>query len=242
MRASAETPFATGTPYAEREIATRMLRARERGDAVRDGTALDQHKNAICRAAGDLSLRCGLPGGATLMPMTEAERIWVRLCAALEPHAPGAVSALQPAAKPEAVRVLEEMLGAALPPDLAQSLAVHDGQSPPHMSEVLFDNEYLLPCDQIAETWKMRNEILADLEPNTSDARWWDPRLIPVTDSDGDGFCVHGDTGAVYYHVHDDSLEGPLFPSWFAMLEALAEEIEAGRFKVELESVWVELA
>lgn len=113
------------------------------------------------------------------------------------------------------------------------------------MSAVLFDNEYLLPCEQIAATWAMRNEVAADLRADEATpgmtSRWWDAIYIPVTDSDGDGFCLHRDTGAVYYHTHDGEMRGPLYSSWRAMLETLAARVEQGQFKVKFKTVWVAL-
>jgi cell wall assembly regulator SMI1 len=171
--------------------------------------------------------------------------LWSRVETALKPIVPQAVAALQNGAAEQAVDGLAATLGGALPPDLKDSLLVHDGQGPPYMSAVLFDNEYLLSCDQIAATWEMRNEVAADLRthdvaPGVS-SRWWDPIYIPVTESNGNGFSVHRTTGAVYYHTHDGEMEGPLYSSWREMLATLASRIEQRRFKVELDSVWVAL-
>ncbi len=159
---------------------------------------------------------------------------------AIEPHAPAGIAALNPGATRAAIRELEELVGAALPEDFAASLAVHDGHRGPYMSAALFDSEYLLSTNEIARVWRLRKDVLADLGPSTGDAPWWDERLIPATEADGNGFCVHLDSGAVYYHVHDDTMEGPLFPSWLDFLEALAEKVEAGEFELELDSVWIE--
>lgn len=169
-------------------------------------------------------------------------RVWNRVCKALEPVVPSAVSALQPGASAATLRKLEHALGAQLPADLAASLAVHDGQRPPYMSAVLFDNEYLLPSEQILSTWVMLNEILEGLGADAHappTAIWWDRVFIPVTDSDGNGYCVHAVTGAVHYHVHDGDMEGPLFDSWRACLEALARKVEEGSFKLEHGTIWL---
>jgi cell wall assembly regulator SMI1 len=169
--------------------------------------------------------------------------LWRRLEVALSAHVPQAVAALQKGASEATVRRLEATLGGPLPEDLKASLLVHNGQRPPYMSEVLFNNEYLLPCNQIASTWAVRNEVADDLrggEPSAGHtAEWWDPIFIPVTESDGSGFCVHRITGAVYYHNNSDQMTGPLFENWSTMLSDLATRVELGDFKLEHGSVWI---
>ena len=169
--------------------------------------------------------------------MKRAEQIWRRLREAIQPHTPGAIAALNEGASRQSVEQLEALVGAPLPEAFADSLAIHDGQREPSMSAVLFDNEHLLSCAAIERIWRVRAEVLADLGPATTEAPWWDKRLIPATESDGNGFCVHRDSGEVYYHVHDGTMEGPLFPSWLDLLEKLADKIEAGQFELELESL-----
>jgi cell wall assembly regulator SMI1 len=178
--------------------------------------------------------------------MDAMRSLWTRVEAALNRVAPRAVVALQEGALERTVDSLADTLGGALPPDLKNSLLVHDGQRPPYMSAVLFDNEYLLPCEQIAATWAMRNEVAADLRRDEAapgmTSRWWDAIYIPVTESDGNGFCVHQDTGAVYYHTHDGEMEGPFFASWTGLLATLASKIEQGQFEVKHGAAWVALS
>ena len=183
-----------------------------------------------------------LLNGGTLGGRGAMQQVWNRVRSALNPIAPSAVSALQLGASQATLRELENALGRSLPPDLAASLAVHDGQRPPYMSAVLFDNEYLLPSEQIISTWGMLNEIgdaLGPDSPGRPSTVWWDRIFIPVTDSDGNGYCIDSANGAVFYHVHDGDMEGPLFDSWRLCLEDLAAKVERGSFKLEHGTVWL---
>jgi cell wall assembly regulator SMI1 len=169
--------------------------------------------------------------------------LWSQIRSLIGMYAPESIARLQGGASGPTRDALRASIGLELPDDLRASLAVHDGQRPPYMSSVLFNSEYLLPADQIAAVWSSRKEVADDLELHgqsaTSVLRWWDPLLVPVTESNGDGFCVHSGTGAVHYHTHDGELEGPLFSSWRAFLENLADSIENGRFRVHLGGVWL---
>jgi cell wall assembly regulator SMI1 len=170
---------------------------------------------------------------------TKMIELWSRIRAALNTQAPRSIDALQEGASDLTVARLERIVGGPIPRDLAASFAIHDGQRPPYMSAVLFDNEYLLPCEQVASTWTMRGEVARELGDIEAIEQWWDPVFIPVTDSDGNGFCVHRVDGSVHYHTHDDVMEGPLFLSWRALLEDLATKLERAQFTVEHGSVWL---
>jgi cell wall assembly regulator SMI1 len=73
--------------------------------------------------------------------------LWQRLEAHLGAHAPYALGSLNPAASEERLREAAKVLGGDLPPDLAESLRIHDGQPgttgrPPHpipLVPALFD-------------------------------------------------------------------------------------------------------
>jgi cell wall assembly regulator SMI1 len=109
--------------------------------------------------------------------------------AALAAAAPNAIANLHPPAAPLALESMEATLGRALHPDLRALLELHDGQDP---SPPLFDDEWL--CGVSLEGWLARKELFDARELAQG---WWDPRWVPVTDSDGSGFHLHLDTGEV---------------------------------------------
>ena len=116
---------------------------------------------------------------------------------ALHAAAPNAVAKLYPPAAPVALADMEVSLGRALHPDLRALLELHNGQDP---SPPLFDNEWLNGAS--LEGWSARKELFdaGEVAPG-----WWDPLWVPVTDSDGNGFHLHLETGEVRYM---DNVEG----------------------------------
>jgi cell wall assembly regulator SMI1 len=170
---------------------------------------------------------------------------WSQIDALLGQIVPGAVAALQAGATAKDVALLEDGIGLRMPDDLRASLEVHNGQAGPYMSQVLFDNQWLLPSSEIAATWRTRTEVAESLVKSgdytaESIARWWDRACIPITESDGDGYCVHSETGAVFFFVHDDGMKGPVVLSVTEWLESIASALDAKRYRVELECVWLD--
>jgi cell wall assembly regulator SMI1 len=53
---------------------------------------------------------------------------WATIDAWLQEHSPRALASLQPGASPEAIDALERQIGRALPAELREYLAIHDGQ------------------------------------------------------------------------------------------------------------------
>ena len=173
------------------------------------------------------------------------ESAWHDIELVLRQVVPGAAGALQPGLSKQELQKLDKALGVRLPPDLHASLLVHNGQAEPYMSEALFDNQYLLPASLIRSTWKMRNDVAADLVASgahTSDSvhRWWDRLYVPITDSDGDGYCVHAHHGTVSYFVHDDGMKGPVAGSMAEWLERIASALASGTYRVDLDCVWLD--
>ena len=169
--------------------------------------------------------------------------LWRRVRSLLEAQAPESVAALAAGASDLSLAHLAKVIGGPLPADLIASLGVHDGQNPSRESRPIFNGEYLLSCESISKTWTMRKDILREIERSPrirqDDAEWWSPVFVPVTESDGNGYCIHRLDGFVHYHTHDGDMEGPLFPSWRAVLEDLATKLERGQFTIEHGSVWI---
>jgi cell wall assembly regulator SMI1 len=169
--------------------------------------------------------------------------LWSRVERLLEAQSPESVAALAQGASDLSLARLAKVVGGPLPPDLVASLTVHDGQKPPRESHPIFDAESLLSCEAISTTWTMRGDILKHIESlpriRQDDAKWWSPSFLPVTEANGNGFCIHRLDNSVHYHTHDGDMEGPLFPSWRALLEDVATKLERGQFTVENGSVWL---
>jgi cell wall assembly regulator SMI1 len=178
-------------------------------------------------AAGEILVK--RPGD----PMTEnISTVWDRLDAFLAANAPNVHRSLQEPLSATELRALEQELTHSLPSDVRGSLARHNGQAEPYMSEVLFDNEYLLSATDILRTWRLRNEVQDDCGGPREG--FWVPRMIPVTETDSDGYCVDATTGAVWYFLHDQGLTvAPVAPSWVALLSDVASAFERGAYNTQ---------
>jgi cell wall assembly regulator SMI1 len=167
--------------------------------------------------------------------------LWRRVERVLEAQVPESAAALAQGASDLSLARLAKVVGGPLPPDLIASLRVHDGQTAPR--EAIFNAESLLSCETIAATWRMRGDVLEHIDSlprlREDDVEWWSPSFLPVTEANGNGYCIHRLDGSVHYHTHDDDMEGPLYPSWRALLEDVATKLERGQFTVEHGSVWL---
>jgi cell wall assembly regulator SMI1 len=163
---------------------------------------------------------------------------WTAIEAALAEHAPGVGRLLRPPATAAALVNLGETLGCELPPGLSELLLVHDGSEGP-----VFDAQTFLSAKEIGRVHRLRTETAQKLvqigvrSPASAEA-WWQADLIPVTDAQGDGYCVDVRGGGVYYHRHDDDLRqrGDNFESWFSLL---AGRFERGELAVIEGKVWL---
>jgi cell wall assembly regulator SMI1 len=114
--------------------------------------------------------------------------VWRRIEDALGARAG---KALRPAATARARAALERALGRRLPRDLAASLSQHDGGAagPP-----LWLNEQLLGAAAAARRARMMNALVRE---GHAGADHWKRAWIPLTDADGDGFCLDAIDGRV---------------------------------------------
>lgn len=142
---------------------------------------------------------------------------------------------LYPPARPALLAEMEETLGRTLHPDLRALLELHNGQAP---SPPLFDNEWLNGTS--LESWCVRKEMF-DAREVTED--WWDPLWVPVTDSDGNGFHHHLETGQVRYMSNVEGLERTRSIDGLAELFMLGERlVTSGEYESDSDGgVWIEL-
>ena len=184
---------------------------------------------------------------------------------AIETHlarlAPAVLKSLRPGASERSLQTLEKRLGFPLPADLRQSLAIHDGQLPKLKYPAgkggrlgwawFFDSEHLLPVEGITRFWTSMNDLAKDdlfdvwrgawpglrKDSQIRHASYWNPKWIPITNAEGDGFCVdmdpspRGNLGQVFYFCRGDHwprADGVvpwrvLAPSYAAWLNGIAQ-------------------
>jgi cell wall assembly regulator SMI1 len=98
---------------------------------------------------------------------------------------------------------LEQRIANTLPETLKALLRWRNGQANDSY-ESLYYNYVLMDADNIAETVKIHNELLAN--GDFTRANWWSPQWIPFLDNGaGDSYCI--DTGGAFEGVKGQVLE-----------------------------------
>jgi cell wall assembly regulator SMI1 len=163
--------------------------------------------------------------------------VWSRVEGVLRATAPDRLAALPAGASPEAIAAVEGRLGLALPDDVRDSYAVHNGSGGAdvlaHRTMGLID----VPLLSLDEVVRDRRMWLASRRPPGFDdgragpegpiqAVWWNPRWVPVTwDGGGDHLCIDldpapgGMPGQVIYFSHEVGPVEVVAGSWRAYLE-----------------------
>lgn len=184
--------------------------------------------------------------------------LWRRLEAHLGAHAPQALDSLNPPATEEQLLSAAGALGGDLPSDLAESLRIHDGQSPsgrrcplvpaafdPIRGDFIATWGSLSPLDGIlVSTLRRRGpgedlplELPAGEIPGArrprNDCAWW---VVFVDDGSGDviGLDVDPEEGAERGRAvaidHDPARLVVLAPSYRSWFEGLVSRYESGRY------------
>jgi len=176
-------------------------------------------------------------------------RSWSRIDAWLKSHAPpkGDWNDLEPGrgASKAALASLARALKLALPADLAESLAIHDG------AEGLIGGWNLLATKTIAHEAQLMRKLTEDGSFGDAQAdkhrriksAWWNVGWIPIVSSgSGHLFCVDmdpapgGKRGQVILFFHDDGKRLCVADSVGAWLAAIAADLEAGTYEYDTES------
>jgi cell wall assembly regulator SMI1 len=174
---------------------------------------------------------------------------WNRLHEVLGKVAPQVVKSLAPPAGSSGLKRLANVTGRSLPGELEQSLLVHNGQlraakkgkkkTPP---PVLFNGQRLLSVAEIVDAWTERRDVAQRLigtgvyNPTSID-NWWMKRLFPITEAEGDGYCLD-EQGCLWYHRHDEGMKS-LAGTWSKLLAKLASLVADGRFEDQSGEIWV---
>ncbi|WP_448851337.1 SMI1/KNR4 family protein [Corynebacterium sp. 335C] len=147
-----------------------------------------------------------------------------------------AIAAAVPSTRPPAseadVDRIEEVIGAALPDDVRESLLLHDGVPEGDMFDALGDDNpedvYEVPmgCDRIIAEW----EALAGLRDGGDiDDDMWLPRFVPLADGGaGDFIAVDVETGRLRYLDSEVGHEESAWPTWSEYLAAAARAVGSG--------------
>lgn len=176
------------------------------------------------------------------MANASIRELWTRAEAWLGEHAPSALRALNPPARPDSIAKLEQELGAPLPQDLLASLDCHDGQS----DLAVFEPWTLLSAEQLVMTWRMIRQACASAPFRFEisaigpvQAVWWDDLWLPfAADGAGNDLCVDlhpadgGHTGQVVEYVHDFPERTVIAVSYHQWLANIVTDLESGHYVV----------
>lgn len=174
------------------------------------------------------------------------EKIWKRIDAWLKQNAPETFADLQPGASDADIKKAERALSCELPEVVTQSYRIHNGMR--GGDGPLIDGWSLLSLAVLVRGWKTLKKLSDDgtFESMEGDAApqiksdWWNPRWIPVaSNSSGDFVCVDldpkrgGKRGQVISFWHAGPRRELLATGFKAWLEQFADDLEAGKYKVE---------
>ena len=173
----------------------------------------------------------------------DMEAVWKRLEAWMKVNAKPVLTNLNPGAKDEAIRALEEILEIKLPADFKAFYKIHNGQEDD--SQGLMDAEELLSLENIAFQYSIWKELYdtGDFEGEKSEPApgvkddWWNPKWIPIThDGGGNHICIDldpapgGKKGQIIRMWHDDYSRAVLAYSFGEWMEAYVKGCEAGQY------------
>ncbi len=170
---------------------------------------------------------------------------WVRIEAWMQKNAPAVFATLKPGATDTELEALQVALGVTLPTDMAASYRIHNGAGDD--LSVSFGGWYdFFDLDRILDEWTVWKELLDGgefegeaSEPKDSGIRpdWWNAAWIPITgDGGGNHLCVDlapaggGTVGQIITMWHDDTDRELIAPSFTALLQKWADDLEAGKY------------
>lgn len=169
---------------------------------------------------------------------------WARIERWLDDRAPKIRASLRDGATKERIRDAGKAMRIALPVEVREAYAIHDGQ---HGGPPLFGEWALLSLDDMVTEWQSLKDLLDDgtlvgedgMPSDPIRDNWWHPKWIPfASDSSGDFYCFDlaplpgGDKGQVISYWHTDARREVLAPGFAAWLHQFADDLEQGRYRV----------
>lgn len=178
--------------------------------------------------------------------------ILARLDAWYDAHLPRDVYRFNPPAADGEVDALERLLGIALPDAYRQLYRWHDGEDGDRRGH--FYGLPLLPLRQVQSEWRMWKRVIEDIggsryaipaagwPDDTVDPAYFNPRWIPLT-SDGSGNHIGidldpwplGRIGQIILFGRDEDVKVVLAESLGTFLEWIADLLEGGNFRLEVD-------
>jgi cell wall assembly regulator SMI1 len=184
------------------------------------------------------------------------EEGWRRLKGWFKEHVPAVVECLRRGASAKQLRALESTIGRPLPSELARSYALHDGQGFTPGTVGMIFGLALLPLEESRTAWesqqRVRNASGIDWEELDDRCRsfpagairtvCWSSGWVPITDDGGGNHLgidldpgENGQSGQVIMFGRDEDAYCVLAGSWGQFLSDLADELEAGNFRLRID-------
>lgn len=176
-------------------------------------------------------------------------KVWARIESALRATAPDQFGALAAGATPASIQAAETRLGVALPPDVRESYAVHDGSGEIGLLPIMLYGLIAAPLhslDEMVREWETWQEWRRDGTGHASappagpiKADRYNPRWLPVAwDGGAVNLCIDLDPapgGAPGQMIYLDHLDPQCVAAegWRAFLERFAADLETGRLRFE---------
>lgn len=179
--------------------------------------------------------------------MDAIEEVWQRIEAAWQTSAPPDSRPIAPGATEDEIKRLESLLAIVLPQDVRASYRLHNGG----FTMKLVTEMRILPLKQMAERWRILDELLDDegwarqppyyftdevirsgWQVGPVEPVWWNRRWIPIgQDNAGNLSCLDmtptagGTVGQIIDWDHECGPSRVLFPGFQQLLEAFAAQL-----------------
>jgi len=183
------------------------------------------------------------------MTRTDVAEYWADIERWLLIHAPAAIPLLPPGASATVMDAAENRLGFALPYEVRDFLAVHDGSG----GLWLHDRGEFMSLDSILSSWNLDFDLWGDgnndewANPHGPIKKhWFNRKWLPIVDArTGDYVCVDldppvgGEEGQLIAWYHDGGPRDVLASSFGGLLNEFVTELAGGRYAFKLDRAGV---
>jgi cell wall assembly regulator SMI1 len=167
----------------------------------------------------------------------------------LSAHAPKVLAHLPKGASESDLAHAEKFMRLALPRDLRESLAIHDGNARTFIlygpNESVFGT--LLSLHEIVLAWRSLKSLFAGRKAGSAKGVkpfWWHRKWVPALGGFGDHTGIDldpdrgGKLGQVFDWAHDGGVLGVVAPSYGALFARFVRELKEGRYRYLSTSPW----